>query len=1284
MAQQPTAKPILIMQRGPQPGQAFGLHKNVLTIGRAADNDIVVNDPQVSRYHARLIRWGDDWVLEDLGSPNGIFVNGHRIGGRVVLSAGSQVAFGPNVLFSMAGAYAPPASSSARPGKKAGRKALWLIPVALALIVVLVGLPMGLFWLAGRAADVREQPPKVAVRMLQTGDQVAADRPVVLEAAAMDDAGVTQVELWVDGELVDAETPPDPSSPAPALVPLAWQPDSPGTHTLMVRATNSSGVVNQEAVVVEAVEGLVAVGGDGEQVTVADVSEVYYVAGQGDTLAAISQMYDVGVEKLTVLNPDLDPVALAPGTVVAVPFDAVSFLSAREVEEDEEPEGGRGGGPPKPPVFAPDPPDIPEPTGAPPDLMITNLTLSNYNPAPGEEITVGVTILNAGGTPAENFTWSWGPGTGEGRIEAEPPIDLLIPGDDVVREMTYTYQEAGAYTGRARVDPQEAVDEGEGEDNNTALADVTVGAVPAGSVDLAITNFTLSNYTPAPGEDVTVGVTIANLGDATAEGFTWAWCSGTGEGCKHVGPPVDFLAPGDDVVREMTTVYQEAGQYAVRVRADSHDVYEGENEGNNVARAEVDVGGVAAGAPVDLAITNLTLSALNPRPGEEIVVGVTIANLGGMPAEDVRWTWQPGASQGYVHVEEPIALLAPGEDVVREITYVYEEEGTYYASAIVDIWGDYPQDDDNQVSVDVRVSQAGASVGTGVPASSGGLGDLGDWAQDLAGASPPAAPQIISAQFYEAGDYEPACYTVLEWRDRSDNESGFKVYRWDMARGEFVSVANLAPNDGFDIVQYADTTTTPEYSVSAGPNWYYVVAYNGGGEAASNYVTVEVPPACVGAGWWGLTGAEIEFVGMIVDKQYEKFYCYVSLDDSPWFRVPDNQDEFMPVEYGPIEDDLFGMGGSGESYYHVNLFDYLGGRNSLVIYPESHEPFSVGVECFGWRDGRLHSLGTYAKDHPYETWDDETATAWMEEAHGPDGWFAFWYATRQAVVYRNEETPTLFDYTLPAPTDLHIVPEDCAWWHDSCSIRWRWDGDSRTMNGFQVEDEDWTLAKVEPGVHHFDIDPFIIYPYPYCDDDNRIEVAAYRDVHMGQPAYLEIKDDTCAGQTVVNVHFDEVQFWRLEDAPGVVNPCMDSEYKDIETIDGYIQVSGLDKKVEFGQVGIGPAREGTFTILTVPPCEATVDMDDALSRWNPWIENGRVYPRLGDGDYLTIEWRFYADIYDKQTGFTGTNALVCKGKETYGPLSASEWNGLQLRTQMHTGEDDYGKYGCQISWSINW
>jgi hypothetical protein len=1282
MAHQPLPRPVLVIQRGPQPGRAFGLDKNVLSIGRAADNDIVIDDPHVSRHHARLIRWGDGWVIEDLGSPNGVVVNGHRIAGRVMLDAGSHVALGSNVLFTLTGAYAP-AAASVRP-KKAGRRIWWLVPVALALIALLVGAPMGLLWLAGRAADVREQPPRVAVRALQTGDRVAVDRAVLVEAVAMDDEGVTQIELWVDGELVDVDESPDSASPAPALVPLEWQPDSPGTHTVVVRATNGGGVVNQEAIVVEAVEDLVAVDAEGREITIADVSEVYYVAGDGDTLDTISRMYDVDAAEIVALNPDLDPVALAPGAVVAVPFDAVGFLEAREAEEngDEDLADGRGGGPPAPPVFAPDPPDLPGPPGAPPDLVITNLTLSNHNPSPGEAITVGVTILNAGGTPAESFSWSWGPGTGEGRIEAEPPIDFLAPGDDVVREMTYTYQDTGAYTGRARVDPGDAVDEGDGEDNNTALADVTVGTVPAGSVDLAITNLTLSDYAPAPGDEITVGVTIANLGDATAEDFTWAWCSGTGEGCQHVGPPIDFLAPGDDVVREIQYVYAEAGRYAAHARADSHAIYdEGEDEENNVARAEVDVGGVAAGDPVDLAITNLTLSALNPRPGEEVVVGVTIANLGGMPAEDVDWSYYPGAGLPYVRVEEPIPLLAPGEDVMREITYVYEREGTYSASAVVDPWGDYPQDDDNEAWAEVRVDDVGASVGPAASASSGGLSDLGDWAQDLADVPPPAAPHIISTQLHEATDYGATCYTVLEWRDRSDNESGFKVYRWDTAWDGFALIATLAPNDAFDIVQYADTTTTPDFA-SAGPTWYYVVAYNGGGEAASNYATVEITPACVGGGWSGLSGAEIEFVGMIVDQHYDDFYCYLSLDDSPWFRVPDSQDAFMPVEYGPIEDDLFGMGESGESYYHVNLFDYLGGWNSLVIYPSRGDSFSVGLECFGWRDGRLHDLGTYTKEHPYETWDDEVATGWLEEAQGPDGWFAFWYATRQALVYRGEETPTLFDDSLPAPIDPHIVPEDCAWWHDSCTLRWRWAGDSGKVDSFHVEDDRKGLdVWLDPGYRSLDIDPLTVYPYPYCGD-NEIEVAAYRDVHRGQPAYADITDEACAGRATVDVHFEEVQFSRVE-SPGVLNNCMDDAHEDIQTVYGYIRVGGLEKKIEFGPVGIGETRDGIFASLTVPPC-APVDLGGTLSQWNPWIEGGRVYPRLGDGDSMTVEWRFYADIYDEDTGFIGVNKLVCAGEKVYGPLGVLDWEALHLQTQLQTGVDDYGDYKCQVRWSINW
>lgn len=53
--------------------------RDTITIGRDPSNDIPLNHPQVSRFHARLTRRGAEVVLTDLGSTNGTFVNGHPI-----------------------------------------------------------------------------------------------------------------------------------------------------------------------------------------------------------------------------------------------------------------------------------------------------------------------------------------------------------------------------------------------------------------------------------------------------------------------------------------------------------------------------------------------------------------------------------------------------------------------------------------------------------------------------------------------------------------------------------------------------------------------------------------------------------------------------------------------------------------------------------------------------------------------------------------------------------------------------------------------------------------------------------------------------------------------------------------------------------------------------------------------------------------------------------------------------------------------------------------------------
>ncbi len=59
----------------------------MITVGKASDNDYIINDPSVSRYHAKLTYDQEGyWLLEDLGSTNGTFVNGRQIAKKQVTS----------------------------------------------------------------------------------------------------------------------------------------------------------------------------------------------------------------------------------------------------------------------------------------------------------------------------------------------------------------------------------------------------------------------------------------------------------------------------------------------------------------------------------------------------------------------------------------------------------------------------------------------------------------------------------------------------------------------------------------------------------------------------------------------------------------------------------------------------------------------------------------------------------------------------------------------------------------------------------------------------------------------------------------------------------------------------------------------------------------------------------------------------------------------------------------------------------------------------------------------
>jgi DNA-binding SARP family transcriptional activator len=72
-------------------GEIYRLHATATRIGRLSDNDIVLDDANVSRHHAVVIDTGTSFVISDLRSANGVDVGGERIRGTATLAHGDQI-----------------------------------------------------------------------------------------------------------------------------------------------------------------------------------------------------------------------------------------------------------------------------------------------------------------------------------------------------------------------------------------------------------------------------------------------------------------------------------------------------------------------------------------------------------------------------------------------------------------------------------------------------------------------------------------------------------------------------------------------------------------------------------------------------------------------------------------------------------------------------------------------------------------------------------------------------------------------------------------------------------------------------------------------------------------------------------------------------------------------------------------------------------------------------------------------------------------------------------------
>lgn len=191
------AGPALVVEVGRQPGLSVDIPEGELLIGRSEDEGFFLDDGRVSRRHALLRRAGSELSIEDLGSRNGVRVNGTPVE-RARLAPGDRVALGDSILVVVtdevsdpvpeAAARAPGASPvrgafgddevAHPPAKQARLDPLALPPSADAAA-----------WLRGAVASARV--------LAQTQALDAAARRV---AVAVGDALGADASLWVDVE----------------------------------------------------------------------------------------------------------------------------------------------------------------------------------------------------------------------------------------------------------------------------------------------------------------------------------------------------------------------------------------------------------------------------------------------------------------------------------------------------------------------------------------------------------------------------------------------------------------------------------------------------------------------------------------------------------------------------------------------------------------------------------------------------------------------------------------------------------------------------------------------------------------------------------------------------------------------------------------------------------------------------------------------------------------------------------------------------------------------------
>jgi hypothetical protein len=465
-----------------------------------------------------------------------------------------------------------------------------------------------------------------------------------------------------------------------------------------------------------------------------------------------------------------------------------------------------------------------------------------------------------------------------------------------------------------------------------------------------------------------------------------------------------------------------------------------------------------------------------------------------------------------------------------------------------------PPENEPPASLPPAPLPAGSSVPVpDVPAL--GVGSASSLASQAA--TLPAAPDGLQAQMKD-------CKVTLVWNDNATDEGGYTVW---------MAGLNSLPQ----------TVGTLEPSASTGPAWFefpapeagyfsfWVEAVNSVGAQPSNVVWVYVDPQCPTAESPQL---QVEAVDMTVGANYDKAYCYVSVDGAPEVRIPEDDSTFMPVQAGKVD---------------VAAWQKLG------LATPADKSLHLEGECWAWSGEVLSKLGNFNGNLGSETWDG--AKQMLDAGPFQVGLAAEALGTLETREISSDRSPglpptgdssgTFFpeyteDPTLPVPYGLGFgAPPDSPWFkgcEPPCEeLLWKWDGDESKITGFMV-----FVNGVSYGTYPYPPmrGAVVRFPLAPCDSTTRWQVAA---VAGGARSKLSDPLDVPPECEIwVKVKFESLDLEWTHDGWGSGGPG------DCDTLDAYyatnLQFGNPDAPYQQTVLFYGPSKAYTGAFFTPLGC----------------------------------------------------------------------------------------------------